>query len=110
MAVPPEPRTLAILPVMGENAAPVPEVRAQVEALRRKLLDLTLRNRMLNFRPSKRLGIAVVGEDSCQVLRILTEGPEGDVTAIVGPAPVAVEAIPALSAFQQDPGRPSGAF
>ena len=67
---------------MGESAAPVPEVRAQVEALRRKLLDLTLRNRMLNFRPSKRLGIAAVGEDSCEVLRILVE--EGKKMAFVG--------------------------
>ena len=49
------------------------EVRTQVEALRQKLLDLTLRNRMLQFRPSKRLGVAVVGEDAEQVYRVLVE-------------------------------------
>ena len=49
--------------------------RAQVEALRRKLLDLSLRNRMLNYRPSKRLGITIVGEDAREVYRLLvTEG------------------------------------
>ena len=35
----------------------VQDVQTQVEALRRKLLDLSLRNRMLNYRPSKRLGV-----------------------------------------------------
>lgn len=48
-------------------------IRTQVEALRRKLLDLTLRNRMLNFHPSKRLGVAVVGEDAEQVYKTLVE-------------------------------------
>lgn len=48
-------------------------VRLQIEALRKKLLDLTLRNRMLNYRPSKRLGITVVGESSLEVHRLLVE-------------------------------------
>lgn len=48
-------------------------VRVQVEALRRKLLDLSLRNRMLNYRPSKRLGITILGEDSFLLHRILVE-------------------------------------
>ena len=48
-------------------------VQVQVEALRQKLLDLSLRNRMLNFRPSKRVGIIVAGEDSVEVHRILVE-------------------------------------
>ncbi len=48
-------------------------VRNQIEGLRKKLLDLTLRNRMLNYRPSKRLGIEVVGENSFEVHRMLVE-------------------------------------
>lgn len=48
-------------------------VRTQVEALRQKLLDLSLRNRMLNFRPSKRLGLIITGEDACQLHRLLVE-------------------------------------
>jgi very-short-patch-repair endonuclease len=67
---------------MGESSAPVPEVRTQVELLRKKLLDLTLRNRMLNYRPSKRLGLGITGEDSCEVLRILVE--EGKKMTFVG--------------------------
>ncbi|MFN3651496.1 MAG: DUF3320 domain-containing protein [Armatimonadota bacterium] len=51
----------------------VQSVRPQVEALRQKLLELTLRNRMLNFRPSTRLGVTVTGEDATQVHRILVE-------------------------------------
>lgn len=49
------------------------EVRKQIEAFRRKLLDLTMRNRMLNYRLSVRLGLEVVGESSIEVLRILVE-------------------------------------
>ena len=48
-------------------------VQPQIEALRQKLLELTLRNRMLNFRPSTRLGVTVTGEDSSQVYHLLVE-------------------------------------
>jgi len=51
----------------------VQSVRPQIEALRQKLLELTLRNRMLNFRPSTRLGITVTGEDASEIYRILVE-------------------------------------
>lgn len=57
-------------------------VRTQVEALRQKLLDLSLRNRMLNFRPSKRLGLLITGEDGCELHRILVE--EGRKMTFVG--------------------------
>lgn len=58
------------------------EVRKQIEAFRRKLLDLTLRNRMLNYRPSQRLSIEIAREDSVEVLRILVE--EGKKMSFVG--------------------------
>lgn len=48
-------------------------VREQLEAMRAKLLDLSLNNRMLNYRASKRIALAIVGEDSEQILRILVE-------------------------------------
>lgn len=48
-------------------------VRVQIEALREKLLDLTLRNRMLNYKPSKRLSIVVEGEDSQTLYNLLVE-------------------------------------
>lgn len=49
------------------------KIHKQIEAFRRKLLDLTLRNRMLNYRPSKGLSIEVKRELSREVLRILVD-------------------------------------
>ncbi|GAB3635416.1 hypothetical protein GCM10027422_10060 [Hymenobacter arcticus] len=43
----------------------------RLEASRQELLDLGLRNPLLNFRPSKAQGVAVVREESAQVLDIL---------------------------------------
>jgi len=48
-------------------------VRVQIEALREKLLDLTLRNRMLNYKPSKRLSIVIEGEDSQTLYSLLVD-------------------------------------
>ncbi|HWD41720.1 MAG TPA: DUF4011 domain-containing protein [Fimbriimonas sp.] len=62
-------------------------VRRQIDGLRKKLLDLTLRNRMLNYRPSKRLSIEIVDEDSSYLHRMLVE--EGKKMSFVGlPDPV----------------------
>ncbi|KAA9331307.1 DUF3320 domain-containing protein [Hymenobacter busanensis] len=44
---------------------------ARLEASRQELLDLGLRNPLLNFRPSKAQGVTVVQEESAQVLDIL---------------------------------------
>ncbi len=57
-------------------------VRNQIEALREKLLDLTLRNRMLNYRPSKRLSIVIEGEESTALFTLLVE--EGKRFSFVG--------------------------
>ncbi|MEZ0325458.1 MAG: DUF4011 domain-containing protein, partial [Fimbriimonas sp.] len=48
-------------------------VKGELEMLRHKLLDLTLRNRMLNYRPSIRLGLTIVGESSFEVHKLLLE-------------------------------------
>jgi very-short-patch-repair endonuclease/DNA polymerase III delta prime subunit len=79
---------------------PTPEpARAQVESLRRKLLDLSLRNRMLNYKPSKRLGVTIVGEDSFNVHRILVE--EGRRMSFVGKKdPPKGKPNPELSSFE----------
>jgi hypothetical protein len=77
-------------------------VRTQVEALRRKLLDLSLRNRMLNFRPSRRLGVTVTGEDSEQVHRLLVE--EGRKMYFRGrPDPVPEDAPRSVLRLYDDP-------
>ena len=49
-------------------------VRNEIEKSRRDVLDLTLRNPLLNFRPSKRRGIEVVEERSRELFRILVRG------------------------------------
>ncbi|MCC7433464.1 MAG: DUF3320 domain-containing protein [Methanoregulaceae archaeon] len=62
-------------------------VRIQIEALREKLLDLTLRNRMLNYKPSKRLSVVIEGEDSQTLYSLLVD--EGKRFSFIGkPDPV----------------------
>ena len=46
----------------------------QLERSRRDVLDLSLRNPLLNFRPSKRRGLEVVDELSREIFRILVGG------------------------------------
>ena len=47
------------------------QVERQLEAARRKLLDLTMRNRLLNYRPSKARTIKVVDEVPKEIYDIL---------------------------------------
>lgn len=69
------------------SVPPPNDVRAQIQGLRNKLLDLTLNNRMLNYRPSKRLGVSIIGEDSFELHRMLVD--EGKKMTFVGkPDPV----------------------
>jgi hypothetical protein len=54
--------------------------RNQVAALRLKLLDLSLRNRMLNYKPSKRLGITLIGTSAADVyVALVAESRKVDV-------------------------------
>ena len=58
----------------GDGVAPDSSgqsVAQKLEESRRDVLDLTLRNSLLNFRPSRRLGVRVVDELSREVFRIL---------------------------------------
>ncbi len=48
-------------------------IQALIERSRRDVLDLTLRNPLLNFRPSKRRGLQVVDERSREVFRLLVD-------------------------------------
>ncbi len=50
-------------------------IRQELEKSRRDVLDLSLRNPLLNFRPTKRRGIEVVDERSRELFRILVGGP-----------------------------------
>ena len=68
-----------------------PSISAELERSRRDVLDLSLRNPLLNFRPSKRRGVEVVDELARELFRILVRGervmyflpsPEGEANAL----------------------------
>ncbi|MCZ0952763.1 MAG: DUF4011 domain-containing protein, partial [Rhodospirillaceae bacterium] len=48
-------------------------VAQKIEESRRDVLDLSLRNSLLNFRPSRRLGVEVLDELSSEIFRILVQ-------------------------------------
>ena len=53
------------------TTAPETEVRARLENSRKELLDLSLRNPLLNYRPLSARGVEIVGENSHQVFETL---------------------------------------
>lgn len=57
----------------GSAASGRETIPARLEASRKELLDLGLRNSLLNFRPSKAKGVTVVDELSTEVFRILVQ-------------------------------------
>ena len=48
-----------------------PSIQAKIEASRRELLDLSLGNTLLNYRPSRARGVEIVGESIAQVFDTL---------------------------------------
>ena len=54
-----------------ENTFVKSEIKKEVEKARQRLLDLTLRNRLLNYRPSRRRTIQVVDEIPREIFDIL---------------------------------------
>ena len=53
-------------------------IQQELEKSRLDVLDLSLRNPLLNFRPTKRRGVEVVDERSRELFRILVGGPAPD--------------------------------
>ena len=53
------------------RTSPETEVRARLENSRKELLDLSLRNPLLNYRPLSARGVEIVGENSHQVFETL---------------------------------------
>ena len=49
----------------------MPSVITQLEAARKELLDLGLRNPLLNYRPTRARGVTVVDERSADVFDVL---------------------------------------
>ena len=47
------------------------EIKARIDASRRELLDLSLRNRLLNYRTTRGRGVSVTGENPMQVFDTL---------------------------------------
>jgi very-short-patch-repair endonuclease len=73
---------------MAPYAGNVSNIGAQYEGLRRKLVDTSLRNRMLNYRPSKRFGVEARGEDSTLVHQVLVlEGKRLSFQGVPDPRP-----------------------
>ena len=56
-----------------ETALNTESAEAQLNRSRRELLDLTLRNSLLNFRPSKTRGLKIVDEIPSEIFRILVQ-------------------------------------
>jgi len=56
------------IPTIEETEDPV---GAKLDIARRDLLDLTLRNKLLNYRPLKTKGVEIIDEIPIQILRIL---------------------------------------
>lgn len=83
------------------HAAPTPSgsaalgVRNRLETARRDLLDLGLRNSLINFRPLKARGVEVVGESPVETFRILVrEGRRMSFQPAPEPAPQQAELLP----------------
>ena len=49
----------------------ISDIRSAIETSRKDLLDLSLRNPLLNYRSSRARGVEVVGEDAAQVFKSL---------------------------------------
>ena len=47
------------------------EIRSEIEKSRKELLDLSLRNPLLNYRPSRARGVEMIGESTAQVFQTL---------------------------------------
>lgn len=56
---------------VDESADPNESIHAKLEASRRELLDLGLRNPLLNYRTLRAKGVEVVGESAAQVFDVL---------------------------------------
>ena len=87
------------------------QIEKQLQTARERLLDLTLRNRLLNFRPSRRRTIQVVDEIPKEIFNILvikeqmmqfkpSEQPQeeitGDITSLSEPVDADSEVLPWL--------------
>ncbi|HUG13439.1 MAG TPA: DUF4011 domain-containing protein, partial [Thermomicrobiales bacterium] len=55
----------------SHQTGPAPSAAERLRAARRELLDLGLRNSLINYRPLKTRGVEVVGESPAEVFRIL---------------------------------------
>ena len=78
-------------------------IRQELEKSRLDVLDLSLRNPLLNFRPTKRRGIEVVDERSRELFRILVGGPVPDGSSSRSP-----RVMYFLSAAEEMAPRPTG--
>ncbi len=100
-AAPGSPSPLPIPTPAAAAASNDPAVRRQLDAARRELLDLGLRNTLLNYRTLRARGLDVVDEDPTQVLRMLAGESRRQMTFL--PAPPPNETSDATAAPPDDP-------
>ena len=90
-------------------------VAAQLDRSRQDLLDLTLRNPLLNFRPSKRRGLEITGEVPREIFRIIAQEERsmsflptssGDEDEFIWDE-IPEELLSSLSEFEDDPKKPA---
>ncbi|MGV3505262.1 MAG: DUF3320 domain-containing protein [Adhaeribacter sp.] len=79
-------------------------ISRKLEAARRELLDLSLRNPLLNYRPLKSRGLEVVQELPTQVFRLLVR--EGKAMSFLPASPAALAQEPAGEPADELPGLP----
>jgi hypothetical protein len=65
-------------------------IARELEGARQKLLDLTLRNRLLNYRPSQLRSIRVTGELPAEIYDALVLRPTTDLAVIRAVIPMAL--------------------
>src|SRR5262245_60234266 len=70
------------------------DLRGGLDRLRRRLVDLTKRNRLLNFRHSKRSSLRIIDEMPDQVFSRLVEGESLSFKPIPQPAQTLLDGTP----------------
>ncbi len=83
-------------------------LRTKLDASRKDLLDLGMRNALLNFRPSKARGVEVVDELSAEVFRVLLQNGKS-MTFVPAREEGAAWDAPGADSPSEGPNQPTGA-
>ena len=93
------------LPQMPGTPDPTVALRSALETARRDLLDLGLRNPLLNYRTLRAKGLEVVDEDASKVFKILVQDEKRMTFLPAAAMPLLPNGDPALGQPDADPNR-----